>query len=48
MYSTREEVESWLVLMKIKNYVINEDLTVDVNGDVDIFLKDLKDMPIQF
>ena len=36
MYSTREEVESWLIEMEIENYVIKEDLTVDVNGSVDI------------
>ena len=48
MYSTREEVESWLCRMGVENYVINEDLTVDVNDDVDISCKNLKTIPIQF
>ena len=41
MYNTREEVASWLKEMKINNYVINEDLTVDVKGDVNLIIKDL-------
>ena len=48
MYSAREEVENWLILMGVENYIINEDLTVDVNGDVDISCKKLKKMPINF
>ena len=48
MYKTREEVEIWLVLMNVKNYVINDDLTVDVNSRVDLSFKDLKDVPIKF
>ena len=34
--------------MKIKNYVINEDLTVDVNEYVNISYKNLKEIPIRF
>ena len=34
--------------MEIKNYVINEDLTVDVNGDVDISSKKIIDIKVKF
>ena len=33
-FKTREEVEAWLKRMDIESYAINEDLTVDVDGDV--------------
>lgn len=39
---TREEIEAWLQKMKIKNYTINDDLTVDVDGAVYIFDRMLK------
>ena len=45
---TREEIEAWLQKMKIKNYTINDDLTVDVDGAVYIFDRMLKSIPIQF
>ena len=48
MYKTREEVENWLKEMKINNYVINEDLTVDIKGDVNLISKGLSQIPIQF
>lgn len=47
-FKTREKVESWLEEMKIVNYTINKDLTVDVAGDVDIFYTRLKSLPIRF
>ena len=30
MYNKREEIENWLKEMSIINYVINEDLTVNI------------------
>ena len=48
MYSTRKEVVDWLISIKIYNYIINEDLTVDVNSDVDISNKKLKEIPVKF
>ena len=48
MYKTREEVENWLKEMGIENYIINEDLTVDVKGDVNISFERLKEIPVQF
>ena len=48
MYKTREEVEDWLNEMEIKNYVINDDLTVDVNNNVNISHKNLEEIPVKF
>ena len=48
MYKIRAEVEKWLKKNYVYNYVINEDLTVDVNSRVDLSFKDLKDVPIKF
>ena len=31
---TKDEIKEWLDEYKIKNYTINDDLTVDVNGNV--------------
>lgn len=41
-------IESWLESMKIKEYTINSDLTVDVDGDVNLSSKNLTHIPIQF
>lgn len=40
--------KEWLNDRKIRNYVINEDDTVDVNGDVNIFGERLRKIPIKF
>lgn len=42
------EIKSWLDKMKIKNYKINDDLKVDVYGDVNISGKYLNYIPVQF
>ena len=47
-YKTRAGVELWLNTCKIKKYTINEDLTVDVNGDVSIKNKHILFLPIKF
>ena len=46
----RNEIEEWLNEYKIKNYTINDDLTIDVNGDVDLTQFDFENFPdyIQF
>ena len=41
MLNNKDVIEIWLNLMKIDNYIIHEDLTVDVNGDVNISQKKL-------
>ena len=46
----RELIESWLKEYNIQNYTINDDFTIDVNGNVNLGLKDLSEFPdyIQF
>jgi hypothetical protein len=46
--SSKEEVESILNKYKITNYTINDDLTVDVDGGVDLYGKSLTVIPVQF
>lgn len=47
-YKEYDQVKSWLDKMEIQNYTINDDLTVDVNGDVILDEHDLTEIPIQF
>ena len=46
----RVEIESWLKKYEIKNYTINEDLSIDVAGSVDLngLLGVLKVLPVKF
>ena len=47
----RALIEEWLKEYKIKNYTINDDFTIDVDGSIDLFFsKDLSEFPdyIQF
>ena len=48
MSKSKEEIEKWLDSMKIKNYTIDKYLTVNVNGDVDLKNKNIKEIPVQF
>ena len=48
MFKTKEQIKQWLDLMDIKNYVINKDLTVDIEGNADLSYKNLKELPVQF
>lgn len=48
MFETKEQIEQWLKRYRINNYVINEDLTVDVYGKVILSNHNLKELPIQF
>jgi hypothetical protein len=43
-------INIWLQSYKIKNYAINDDLTISVNNNVDISFKNLEEFPsyIQF
>ena len=45
--NTKEGIEYWLDKMEIENYHINKDLTIDVNGDVDID-KEIETLPVKF
>jgi len=46
--TSKEDVEEVLELYKIENYTINDDLTVDVDGDVVLVFKNLTMMPVKF
>jgi len=48
MMISKELVKEWLDRYGVKNYTINDDLTVDVDGYVDLTSKRLKRIPIQF
>ena len=48
MLKNKQEIEDWLKEMKIKNFEVNDDLTVDVDGYVNISKKKLTEIPVQF
>ena len=48
MLKDKEAIKHWLNSMKIENYTINDDFTVDVDGYVDISQKKLINIPVQF
>ena len=47
-FKTKEEIKTWLDKYEIKNYTISDDLTVEVNGGVDLSNKSLKEIPFKF
>ena len=48
MLQSKSEIAKWLDKYNIKNYTINDDLTVDVAGHVFLDNKGLATIPIQF
>jgi hypothetical protein len=48
MLQTKEEIQTWLNEMKIEDYIIYENLTVNVQGDVYLMDKNLTEIPVQF
>ena len=48
MLKTRLEIINWLDRYNIQYCTINEDLTVDVEGDVNLSKKGLNFIPVQF
>ncbi len=48
MLKTKEEIKKWLDKYSITKYTINEDLTVDVDGSVDLYKRKLKSIDVQF
>ena len=44
----KKQIEDWLLSMNIGNYVINDDLSVDVDGGVKISNKQLAKIPVKF
>jgi len=47
-YKTKEGIKEFLDFINIKNYKINKDLSVDVEGDVSIANLNLPQIPIEF
>jgi hypothetical protein len=41
-------IQAWLDGMNIKNYTINDDSTVNINGDLNLFGHELTNIPIHF
>lgn len=46
--TTKREVENILKRRRFQNYTINDDLTVDVDGDVNLVKKNLHFLPVKF
>ena len=44
----KKEIKEWLNSYNIINYRINSDLTVDVDGPVNLYRRNLTSIPIQF
>ena len=47
-FKTYEETKEWLDKMEIKNYKINDDLTVDVSNGVNLSNRKLSYIPVKF
>ena len=45
---TKDEIKEWLDKHNVSNYTINDDLTVDVNGNVYLWFSQLSSIPFQF
>jgi hypothetical protein len=45
---TKEEIKDWLDKYGIENYTINDNLTVDVNGSVDLYNYNITEIPLKF
>ena len=48
LFELQNETRRWLDQMKIKNYTINSDGTVDVNSHVNLVDMGLTEIPVQF
>ena len=46
--TTKEEVIEVCRKYKIENYTINDDLSIDVDGDVELYSKNLEYLPLKF
>ena len=46
--SHEQEIKSWCEEMDIENYIINSKCEIDVDGNVGLFNKDLKELPYKF
>lgn len=47
-YTSCDEIKNWLDENGVENYNINDDLTVDVNGDVQLPCRNFSQLPVKF
>lgn len=47
-FDNKEDIENWLKAMKVNNYIINDDLEVEVFNNVNLSSKQLYHIPFQF
>ena len=45
---TKKEIKEWFEIINNNSYTINDNLIVDVDGDVDISIRVLSQIPVQF
>jgi len=45
---SKEEIKILLQKYNIKNYIINNDGSIDVNGDINLYNKKLTELPFKF
>ena len=48
LYNNKQDIINWLDKYEIINYTINEDLSVDVDGNVWLYEKNLTEIPVKF
>lgn len=48
VYDTKEKVQKWLDKMNIRNYIINDDLSVDVDGSANLIFNNLTKISVKF
>lgn len=48
MFNNKQDIIDWLKQMNYQDYIIHDNLVVDIDGDVDLVEKNLKELPIQF
>ena len=47
-HTNNAEIKAWCEEMSIKNYTINDKGEIDVDGKVDLWYKDFKELPYKF
>lgn len=48
LFKTKIQIKQWLTNKNITNFEINDDLTVDVDDDVILYMQNIEEFPFQF
>ena len=48
VFNIKEDIENWLKSNNINDYIINEDMSVEVKGNVQISSNGLSEIPVKF